>query len=180
LRPTLAWLLVLLAALIAYKVARSLTYTPPHPLSNLENGPTPSPKTRMIWNAPPEQPMPNTGHGRFNFDRASADSRIRIRPRRELGNVVVKVENFDDRQTACWFFIRRGDMGETVIPAGRYRLKLASGEKWYGEQHLFGPEASYRAVDDPVQIAARVDLTIDLEPTKKGTLHEADLRAEDF
>ena len=155
-----------------------LTYSPANPLPGPEAGS--SIQRRPIWNPPPEQPLPDNGHGLFAFDRAAAGSRLRFLPRGEQGHIVLKVVNAADARLVCWIFIRQGESVEAPIPAGSYRLKLACGKKWYGEEHLFGPTAFYSAIDNEIHIPTRTAYTIDLHPSTTGTLQETSLRAEDF
>lgn len=155
-----------------------LTYTPPKPLPGKEAS---VPQTRRaIWNAPPEEPLPESGHGVFSFDRSIADSMLRIQPRQEQGHVVVKVEDAASARFICWMFIRNGEHAETRIPAGSYRLKLAFGKQWYGETNLFGPRASYSAIENEIDVTAQRGCTIDLHRSPDGKLRETSLRPESF
>lgn len=168
-----------LVVFIGYRVKTYMpTDTPPQPLPG-EEASLPKPK-RPIWNLPPEQPLPNNGHGVLRFLQITADSKLHICPRGEQGHVVLKVEGADDARLVCWIFIRQGQSAETPIPSGSYRLKLACGKRWYGEEHLFGPGASYSAITTEIKIPTRTAYTIDLHPSKAGTLRETTLRAEKF
>lgn len=44
-------------------------------------------------------------------------------------------------------FIRAGQSAETLVPLGTYRIRYATGETWYGEDFLFGPQTSYSEAD---------------------------------
>ena len=59
-------------------------------------------------------------------------------------------------------------------------MKLAGGKKWYGEQHLFGPGASYSSVEQPIHIPDNTNLNISLVPSLGGTLRERRIGAGDF
>jgi hypothetical protein len=164
-----------IATFIGYHM---LTYRPANPLPHPDA--SSSIQRRPIWNPPPEQSLPDNGHGLFPFDRSAADSRLRFVPRGEQGHIVLKVVGEADAKLVCWIFIRQGESVETPIPAGKYRLKLACGKKWYGEEHLFGPTAFYSAIANEINIPTRTIFTIDLHPSTAGTLQETTLRAEDF
>lgn len=164
-----------IATFIGY---RMLSYKPANPLPRPEA--SSSIQRRPIWNPPPEQPLPDNGHGLFAFDQSAADSRLRFFPRGEQGHVVLKVVDAADARLVCWIFIRQGESVEAPIPAGSYRLKLACGKKWYGEEDLFGPTAFYSAIANEINIPSRTAYTIDLHPSTTGTLKETTLRAEDF
>ena len=107
-------------------------------------------------------------------------SKLKIVPRSEQGHVVVKVEGASDSSLICWFFIQEGQSAEVSIPAGAYRLKLAFGKQWYGENHLFGPNGFYSAIADEINIPVHTDYTIDLHPSREGTLKEKKLSSWEF
>jgi len=116
----------------------------------------------------------------FRFKRYETTSALRIVPRLQQFHVIVKVENRKDARLVCWFLIREGQSAETPIPPGTYRLKFAYGKQWYGEKHLFGPDASYSAIANEISIAANTVQTLDLKPTPTGTLRENKIGPEDF
>jgi hypothetical protein len=153
-------------------------YVPPTPLPAIEpNVPKPSP---MVWNPPPEAPLPANGDGVFYFNRAGQASRLEIVPRSAQGHIVVKVEGWTRPELMCWFFIREGQSAATPIPSGSYRLKFACGRTWYGEKDLFGPAGTYSKVTSEIHIPPRTAYTIDLSPSREGTLREEKLREGDF
>jgi hypothetical protein len=129
---------------------------------------------------PPEQPLPKNGDGVFRFDRLETTSTLRIVPRSGQSHIVVKVENRKDGQLVCWFMIREGQSAETPIPRGAYRLKFAYGKRWYGEKHLFGPDASYSAIVNEINIPANTVQTLNLTPSPGGILRENKIGPGDF
>lgn len=44
-------------------------------------------------------------------------------------------------------FVRAGEDVEVGVPLGAYRIKLASGATWYGENIRFGPDTDYSIID---------------------------------
>ncbi|MCD6250195.1 MAG: hypothetical protein J7J98_07700 [candidate division Zixibacteria bacterium] len=58
-------------------------------------------------------------------------------------NYLVKLVSAYSQKTAMTIFIRGGNTVSTEVPLGTYEIKYASGEKWYGYKHLFGPDTSY-------------------------------------
>ena len=107
-------------------------------------------------------------------------SKLRIVSREGQGHWVVKVFDATNSNLVCWFFIQQGQSAETPIPAGTYRLKLACGQRWYGEKHLFGPRASYSAIANKIIIPHRADYQIDLHRSAGGSLEEEAIRSQDF
>lgn len=44
-------------------------------------------------------------------------------------------------------YVKGGRNIELKVPLGSYHIKYASGEKWYGYEHLFGPKTGYSKAD---------------------------------
>ena len=44
-------------------------------------------------------------------------------------------------------FVQAGAITETKAPLGNYEVRYAAGEKWYGDDHLFGPGTAYSKAD---------------------------------
>jgi hypothetical protein len=44
-------------------------------------------------------------------------------------------------------FIRAGQTVEVAVPFGSYKVKIASGQTWYGDAVRFGPNTSYAILD---------------------------------
>lgn len=129
----------------------------------------------------PEVPLPANGYGKFFFKRAKAGSRIKFIPAAGTkSNMIVKLEDWDSGKAICWFFVREGKTVETPIPEGSYRIKIATGQKWYGEERLFGGVASYSSIDSMVRIPARTIYSLSLTPVIDGTLQDKPIDAGDF
>jgi hypothetical protein len=45
-------------------------------------------------------------------------------------------------------FVRGGETVETRAPLGKFIVKYASGDTWYGYDHLFGPDTTYTKADE--------------------------------
>jgi hypothetical protein len=142
--------------------------------------PEPPPGPGAGVRGPGEEPLPINGDGVFHFDRSEETGRLRVIPSLGRGHVYVKVEGWDDPRVVCCFFVRRGRSAETAIPPGTYRLKVACGERWYGEKRLFGPDGSYGAITDRIRILARTHYTISLTRSRAGTLKENRIGLKDY
>lgn len=109
----------------------------------------PRPQKTPVFSEP-EEPIPDNGSLLFisvvmaNNDGVTAP--LKIGTRSSDGNYVVKIEGWDNREFVSYVFIRRGSTAELAVPLGSYRLKFASGDRWYGLDHLFGPSTSYSYV----------------------------------
>ncbi len=58
-------------------------------------------------------------------------------------NYLVKLVPKYSKKPVMTIFIRGGNTVSTEVPLGTYEVKYASGNKWYGYKHLFGPETGY-------------------------------------
>lgn len=160
-------------------VSCSRTYTPPKPLPTEQPG---SPvETASAEETLPEIPLPKNGYGKFFFKKSKASSKLKFVPQSgSQGNMIVKLEDWETGKVVCWFLVREGNTVETPIPEGNYRFKIATGEKWYGEEHLFGREATYSSISSNVKIPVRTIYTLNLTPSVGGTLQDESIEAADF
>lgn len=149
----------------------------PLPTGNIEtDSPTPLPAPTLA-----EVQLPQNGYGKFFFKKSNAGSRIKIVPAAgDWDHMIIKLEDWSTEKVICWFLIREGKSFETPIPEGNYRIKIASGKKWYGEQHLFGSDASYSSITDMIEIPASTRYTLSLTPSEGGTIKEESIGAEEF
>ena len=73
---------------------------------------------------------------------------------------------------------------EVDVPLGTYTVKYASGGKWYGYKHLFGPNASYSKAATPFNFYASgskyLGNTITLYTVPGGNLHMGKIDADEF
>lgn len=64
------------------------------------------------------------------------------------GNYYIRIENIVTKKTIQTIFVRSGETIEVEVPLGSYIIKYAVGEKWYGENYLFGSSTSYYKADE--------------------------------
>lgn len=55
----------------------------------------------------------------------------------------IKVVDWKSNQTIATAFVRSGEKAILNLPLGTYKLRYATGETWYGEQHYFGTKTQY-------------------------------------
>jgi hypothetical protein len=81
-------------------------------------------------------------------------------------------------------FVRAGDTVEVSVPVGSYRVKLASGQTWYGDAIRFGPDTGYAVLDSTFDFSIAGNQLMGQEITLKrqanGNLRELSLAAGDF
>lgn len=60
----------------------------------------------------------------------------------------VKLEDQWSKKTILTLFIRPNNTLNIDVPLGYYQIKYATGDKWYGEEFLFGPETQYNKANE--------------------------------
>jgi len=75
--------------------------------------------------------------------RAVAPLKIKTSPGHDYYVKLVNVGGI----TEMSFYVRGGQYFETKAPLGTYELRYASGDIWYGDKHLFGPNTVYSKAD---------------------------------
>lgn len=82
------------------------------------------------------------------------------------------------------FYIHGGQTFDTEVPLGSYRIKYATGDVWYGETHLFGPETQYSEADKVFQFAVNGNqisgYTVELIRQRGGNLHTKSIAPSQF
>ena len=135
----------------------------------------------------PEQPTPKQGGLEFS-DRIVLEKGVtaplKITTRPSDGNYVMKIVDWNTGDFVASFFINRGSTLETELPLGSYKLKFASGDKWYGTEHLFGPTTAYSYVPDKMVFYTSGNYArghqIELIPQVGGNLKTPRMKAEDW
>lgn len=72
---------------------------------------------------------------------------LRIKTAYGPENYFIKVVDASDARPIITFFVKGGETYEARVPLGEVRVKYASGETWFGENALFGPETRYSQAD---------------------------------
>jgi len=94
----------------------------------------------------PAEPLPSNGTWwRYTSEELIAPLRISVS---EGQHYYVKLTDALTGETILTVFIRSGRTIEVEVPTGRYDLKYAIGDTWYGQEYLFGPETEYMKADD--------------------------------
>jgi hypothetical protein len=93
----------------------------------------------------PQQPLPASGRTSFIENREPV-APLTILSEGSSHHFVKMVDSISGKDVMV-FFVRAGTRVEVRVPEGTFEMKYASGEKWYGEKHLFGPETSYTRAD---------------------------------
>lgn len=82
------------------------------------------------------------------------------------------------------FFVRASCTAKLDVPLGRYRVYYATGDTWYGEEHLFGPDTQYYKCDEEFAFTSDDEgyngWTLTLTAVYNGNLDTDPIDAEDF
>ena len=99
-------------------------------------------------------------------------------------NYYVKIVDWERHTPKLVFFVRSGETAAVRVPIGVYELRFAAGEKWYGEEYLFGPETAYRKVDERFEFRVKGEkisgFSVELIKQINGNLKETAIRPTDF
>ena len=75
---------------------------------------------------------------------------------------LIKLENPGNSSQYLTFYVRAGEKASVKVADGDYTLKIATGDKWYSNEELFGSGTSY----------AKAKETLHFESIKKGSTVE--------
>lgn len=133
----------------------------------------------------PIQPVPRTG--RMHIIRKRADdvmAPLKIVPVSGSPNYYVKLVDWTTQAPMLFFLHRSGEVLSTDVPVGQYELRYASGETWYGEEYLFGPDTGYRKADAQLDFEQEgnkvAGYTIQLIKQIAGNLKEIEITPSEF
>ena len=102
-------------------------------------------KTEKIKNNYPIMTMPYSGkEQKFVNNESIAPLTIQTSAG---ANYLVKIVDYYSKSPIMTIFIKGGDTIRTKVPLGTFEIRYASGEQWYGYQHLFGDDTSYSKAD---------------------------------
>lgn len=82
------------------------------------------------------------------------------------------------------FYVRGGSSFDLKVPLGLYEIYYATGNNWFGEDNLFGPETIYHKCGDTFQFSEDIDgysgWTLTLYPVPNGNLETEIINESDF
>lgn len=114
----------------------------------------------------PEIQMPVTGL--ITKIKTNKKAPLKISVTNSENNYFIKLTNIENRKSIL-AYIRKMETLDVDIPIGSYELKYAIGDKWYGEEYLFGPNTEFY----------KTDKILNFSITKEGALgHEIELRLQ--
>jgi hypothetical protein len=100
------------------------------------------------------------------------------------GNYLLKLVDVVSDVPVMAIFVRGGETVEVEVPAGTYRLKVASGDNWYGDAIRFGPHTSYSVMDQLMTFSVEgrelLGNQITLVSVANGNMHRQPIDASQF
>jgi len=127
-----------------------------------------------------ELKLPQTGGGYVYFGNEKLVGGFSVKTKPGNYHYLIKLEDYYSYEKKAEFFIRGGDKFGIEVPAGTYRVKMASGKKWYGMKHLFGSNTSYSKASDSFPISYGDQWTVELLPQRDGNLRDIPIDPDEF
>jgi len=152
------------------------------PYSNRSSAPTSyAPRPPSL----PSQPLPRSGEINTHIPGVYGSMDAPFEIKTSAGsNYLLKMEHWDSGRDILDVFVRSGETIEIKVPVGKYRVKYASGQTWYGSEELFGPRTSYSKADQPFEFRKTYNgyngYTITLYRVRNGNLRTSNIGASDF
>ena len=124
-----------------------------------------------------EQEMPENEHIFVN-EFASRPSQIVVENPTDTA-YYMKFEDADGN-TVFSFFVRPQSDTPMYMGVGTFYLKYAAGEKWYGEEHLFGEYTYYAKDTEPWEFTYESGWTLTMENQINGNVYTEAISPDEF
>ncbi|NLB90935.1 MAG: hypothetical protein GX786_06935 [Clostridiales bacterium] len=124
----------------------------------------------------PAQPMPKTAR----LSGGSRGTKIIVNAPAGERAYFFQVRKVDTEETTASGFIRPGEKCTVYSTPGQTYFLLASGNSWYGDEHLFGKEGIYSKTESLEIMGSKYYHTITLEVTEEGNMGVYGTDIEDF
>ena len=93
---------------------------------------------------------------------------------------LIRFFDIDRQQIVMDYFIPVGQTAHLKVPRGNYEVRYVSGNIWYGDEFLFGPESSYSKADRILTFDADHSYALTLYRVHNGNLRTQSISAESF
>jgi len=98
---------------------------------------------------PKPHPLPRRGVLQKKYHKGLAP--LTIRTRNDGRHYYLKLIDDANESTMMTAFIHSGSKFVAHVPVGKYRVKYAVGQFWYGSRWLFGPETVFKYMDQVLE-----------------------------
>jgi hypothetical protein len=164
---------------IAVNEDLSENYWVRHPIPVVK---APLPSAQASRPSIPEQPLPLSGSIR-TFTTAEREAPFEIKAA-QGSNYLLKLVDAFTKAPVLTVFVRSGATVNIDVPLGVYEVRYASGEAWYGDEYLFGPDTAYSKADKTFTFEAVGNqvrgFTITLYKVAHGNLRTAAIKPTEF
>ena len=92
----------------------------------------------------------------------------------------IKINDATTGETFISVYIREGDSITVYLPVGQYRIRYATGSKWYGWDELFGPDGDYLTFKETVSIKKNNKYALTLYQQADSNMTTKSLTQESF
>lgn len=98
---------------------------------------------------------------------------------------VVKIEDWTSRQAIVLVYVEPGRQIRMNLPPSRYRVKVARGRQWQGDDELFGRDTRMYATMSPVDLVSKPDrpqpsAKLAIQSMVDGSTRSIGIRKEQF
>jgi hypothetical protein len=93
---------------------------------------------------------------------------------------VVRVRRVEDSQPLMTGFVAGDGRAEMLLQPGRYRVTVAYGRQWRGDEALFGRLSTVEEVRDPIEIQPGQNHTLRVRKSSEGNTPMEGRRRADF
>jgi hypothetical protein len=155
--------IAILSTVVGYSINGQLQWkqTPQHDYPSVVNSgrarprpvpPQQLPQRRAVQPKPffgVEQPLPNNGEPEWYpvWGLYPRPAKLTVNTPTGTSYYFIKIVNSSDDKEVFTVFMRAGSTFTTKMPVGTFKMRYATGIKWYGKNILFGPETNYHTID---------------------------------
>jgi len=96
-------------------------------------------------------------------------------------NYLLKLSDPQSGRDVAKLYVVGGQPVEFLVPLGTYGVKFATGEKWYGDKHLFGPSTQYGKFDELMDFTSTLSNEDSIKLSRlRSKLDSANAAVKDF
>ena len=96
-------------------------------------------------------------------------------------NYLLKLSDPQSGRDVAKLYVAGGQPAEFLVPLGTYGVKFATGEKWYGDKHLFGPSTQYGKFDELMDFTSTLSNEDSIKLSQlRSKLDSANAAVKDF
>ncbi|MFC4194303.1 hypothetical protein ACFQFS_02585 [Novosphingobium lubricantis] len=118
----------------------------------------------------PDLPFPETGSVTVSSAVNPVSASARMAVTTSNANAVVQLFEPRSGRHVISVYVRKNDHATVAVPPGTYQMKVAEGQRWYGQKAFFGFSATYETVTLPMTFTRGRGNGIDLRRRPDGTL----------